>query len=114
MVSAARALLNKTSVIGLAILFQMGCTRSSDATLTKASRPELLEMHRSGEINLDQAAILKTNGKKVDREDVQKLKEGMLAGDYYIDSNRIIRQVIVRPANFQDRITSSQQQITSH
>lgn len=106
MLTSVRALFKNTFIMGFGMLFLMGCNRPSDATLTKASRAELLEMHRSGEVSLDQAVIQKANGKKVDREDVQKLKEGILAGDYYLDSHRIIRQVIVRPANFQDRITS--------
>lgn len=82
MVTSIRALFNNAFVfiIGFGLLLLMGCSPSSDAGLTKAGRAELLEMHRSGEVNLDQAAILKPDGKKVDMDDVQRLKEGALAG----------------------------------
>ena len=106
MVTTIRALFSSLFITGFVLFSLTSCDHPYGAALTKAGRAELLEMHRSGEVNLDQAAILKPDGKKVDMDDVQRLKEGVLAGDYYLDAEGVIRKVIVRPANYQDRITA--------
>ncbi|MCO6493569.1 MAG: hypothetical protein J5I98_34430 [Phaeodactylibacter sp.] len=106
MAIAIRTLFNSLLISGFGLFLLTGCGHSSGTALIKAGRAELLELHRSGKFSLEQAVILKQNGKKVDGHDVQKLKQGALAGDYYLDQNRIIRKVVVRPANHQDRITA--------
>lgn len=94
------------SIFCFLLLVCLKCNDKSHHNLSKLSRNEILELHRNKTFNLDKAVFLNSSYKKITKQEVQKLKTGELASDFYSDSLNIIRQVIVRPATYHDNITS--------
>lgn len=82
------------------------CEFQRDEKLYKLSREEILQIHQNEAFNVEHAVFLTKNHKKISEQDVKKLKTKEFACDFYADSSQLIRQVIVRPANYHDHITS--------
>lgn len=87
------------------IVFVWSCNQQLQ--LNKLNREELLELvNESNQLNLTQAIFQTENLKPIDEAAIQKLKEGVLACDYYADSDKVIRKAVVRPATYYDHITA--------
>jgi hypothetical protein len=88
----------------LLICMLAGCQTESNITLRKASTSMIVEMHKKGQFNVDEALFLKEDGRKIDAVDVSKIKDGTYSCDYFVDHEGVIREATVRPTTYQDRI----------
>lgn len=82
----------------------VACQLQSDVPLHLASTAAIVEMHKTGQFNVDHAIFLKESGEKIDGSDVKKIKDGTYSCDYFVDNKGIIREARVRPTTYKDRI----------
>jgi hypothetical protein len=96
----------KNLIILSCVFFLFSCTTEEDIPLTKLSRESLINIHVNDKFDLSKALFLTREREKISKEDVAKIREGIYACDYYVDENQTIKETIVRPATYHDRITN--------
>jgi hypothetical protein len=94
----------KTALFLLSLLPFFSCQKTDFGPLHKLSVEELVQRHQDLSFSLSETSFQSENGNVVSEEELAALKEGALAIDYYADSLGVIREGIVRKANFEDYI----------
>lgn len=94
----------KTALFLLFLLQLFACQKTDFGPLQKLSVEQLVKQHRDSVFSLSETIFQSENGHAVSEEELVALKEGVLAIDYYADSLGVIREGIVRKANFEDYI----------
>jgi hypothetical protein len=95
----------KTALFLLSFLQLFTCQKTDFGPLQKLAVEELVQQHQDLTFSLSETIFRSEVGHAVSEEELAALKEGILAIDYYADSLGVIREGIVRKANFEDYIT---------
>ena len=94
----------KYFIFCISIVVFWGCQPQSDIPLQLASTAAIVEMHKTGQFDVEHALFLKENGREIDADDVKRIKDGTYSCDYFIDNKGVIREAKVRPTAYEDRI----------
>lgn len=84
----------------------LSCGRNDLSKLNKLSREDILSLHQNGKWNLDRAVILNENKRRASASDRRRLNDGQVSADYYMDEDKIIRKLVLRPTKYHDHITT--------
>ena len=92
------------------IFFLFSCNQNGGPSpdLTLIPRDKIMERVRSGNFDYLKATFKTQKGAKLNSKEQKMLNDGNLGKDYYEDANGVIKEVLVRPIEMEDKFIEIQ------
>lgn len=80
----------------------------SSPDLTLIPRDQIIKRVKEGNFDYRNATFMTQQGKKLNAQEQKMLNDGNLGKDYYEDANGVIKEIIVRPIEMEDKFIDIQ------
>ncbi len=88
--------------------FSCGQNGGSSADLQLIPKGKIIERVKAGEFDYRYATFKTQSGSKLNEKELKMLNDGQLGKDYYEDANGVIKEIMVRPIDMEDKFIEIQ------